>query len=75
MARPPTPTQRPDWPLPECNTCESDAADAPLGEVFDHLAAKHEAVQSAAFDIVIAERTAAQLVIAQSRTNPTASDD
>lgn len=75
MARPPTPTQRPDWPISECYTCKADAADAPLGKVFDHLGAEHEAFQSAAFDTVIAERMAAQLAIAQSRTNPTASDD
>lgn len=75
MACPSTPTQRPDWPISECNTCKAGAADASLGKVFDHLEAEHEAFQSAAFDIVIAERMAAQLAIAQSRTNPTASAD
>lgn len=75
MARPPTPTQRQEWPIRECETCITDAAKAPLGEVFDHLGAEHEAVQSAAFDLVIAERTAAQLAITQASMTSTASDD
>lgn len=74
MARAPTPTQRPEWPIPECDTCMADATEAPLGEVFVHLGAEHEAFQSAAFDLVIAERTAAQLAITRSRTNSTAPD-
>lgn len=75
MTRPPTPTQRSDWPIADCDTCVTDAADAPVGEVYDHLGAEHEALQCAAFDTVLAERTAALLATTQTDTTPTASDD
>lgn len=75
MTRPPTPTERPDWPIPECETCVTDTADAPVSDVYDHLGTDHEALQCAAFDMVLAERTAAQLAFSQSDTTPTASDD
>lgn len=60
MARPPTPTQRSDWPIADCDTCVTGTAGAPISEVYTHLGAAHGAYQSAAFDLVLAERTAAQ---------------
>lgn len=74
MARPPAPTDRPEWPIDECETCTTDAANAPVGEVYDHLGTEHEAVQSAAFDVILAERTAGRFISTPDGAPP-ASDD